>query len=214
MDSKSVRPYSSSLRDRQAHQTRNLILDALTELLSEHAVDEISTRAIAELAGVSQPTVYRHFPDRQALLEGLSNRVSEMVELQVDTLPLERLDDLAARATQDIARSEEHVVASVAEAVLNADPRRLSQASRARSDSLRRVVVASLPDYDERDHLRITALLRCIYSVQSWLRMREEFGIPGTESGEILGWALATLVKEMKTGNFPSERDRNNTNQP
>lgn len=37
--------------------------------------------------------------------------------------------------------------------------------------------------------MRITALLRSLYSVQTWLRMREEFGIPGTESGPVVAWA-------------------------
>jgi hypothetical protein len=36
--------------------------------------------------------------------------------------------------------------------------------------------------------------------------MREEFGIPGTESGPVLGWAIDTLVKEIRAGNFPRDR--------
>jgi len=71
----SERPYSSPLRDSQAQRTRELILDALTDLLATNSPQEVTTRAIAERAGVSQPTVYRHFPDRQALLEGLTARV-------------------------------------------------------------------------------------------------------------------------------------------
>ena len=51
------RTYSSPLRKSRASRTRDLILDALTELLANHRVDEVSTKQIAELAGVSQPTV-------------------------------------------------------------------------------------------------------------------------------------------------------------
>jgi hypothetical protein len=65
------------------------------------------------------------------------------------------------------------------------------------------IVSESLPDLDERDHLRIAALLRNLYTVQTWLRMREEFGIPGTESGPIIAWALETLIREIRAGNFP-----------
>jgi len=197
------RAYSSALRDSQAQGTRDLILDALTELLTEQSADQIATRAIAELAGVSQPTVYRHFPDRQALLEGLSDRISAIASAASGDDRLESLDDIAAHAARDLALTDEHAVAATAEAILNADPRRLSRSSRARSAELRRVVAAELPDLDERDHIRITALLRSLYSVQTWLRMREEFGIPGTESGPILAWALETLVNEIRAGNFP-----------
>ena len=64
------RPYSSPLRERQAQQTRELILDAVTELLENHRIDEVTTREIAQSAKVSERTVYRHFPDRDALLTG------------------------------------------------------------------------------------------------------------------------------------------------
>jgi AcrR family transcriptional regulator len=197
------RTYSSPLRESQAQRTRDVILDALTELLSELPSDEITTREIAERAGVSQPTVYRHFPDRNALLEGLTDRIEAiMAERGADEGPL-ALDDLAALAGQSLALTEEHAVLATAEAVLNADPRRLSKASRDRSAELLSVVAESLPDYDDRDHIRITALLRNVYSVQTWLRMREEFGIPGDESGPIVAWAMETLVNEIRAGRFP-----------
>ena len=46
----------------------------LTTLLGDRRADEVTTRDIATLAGVSERTVYRHFPDRRALLDGLSQR--------------------------------------------------------------------------------------------------------------------------------------------
>jgi AcrR family transcriptional regulator len=204
MTERPSRPYSSQLRDDQAQRTRDLILDALTELLSDQPAHEITTRAIAERAGVSQPTVYRHFPDRQALLEGLSDRITAIAAASGANLDrATTLDELVANAAKDLAITDEHAVLATAEAILNADPRRLSRASRARSDALRRMVAEELPDYDERDHVRITALLRCLFSVQNWLRMREEFGVPGTESGPVLVWAVDVLLKEIRAGNFP-----------
>jgi AcrR family transcriptional regulator len=200
------RTYSSPLRERQAQRTRDLILDALTELLSELPADEITTREIARRAGVSQPTVYRHFPDRNALLEGLGARIAHLTGGH-DSLPLESLDNLTAHGLRAFAAPEANPAVATAEAVLNADPRRLSSSSRARSTELGRVVTESLPQYDEDDHVRITALLRTLYSVQTWLRMREEFGIPGTESGPIVAWAMETLVREIRAGNFPRISD-------
>lgn len=203
MDDQPSRSYSSPLRESQAQRTRDLILDALTELLAELPADEITTREIADRAGVSQPTVYRHFPDRNALLEGLGDRIVAIAAAYGGEDSLATLDDLAAQAARALALTETHAVEATAEAVLNSDPRRLSKASRARSTELLRVVADSLPDYDERDHVRITALLRNLYSVQTWLRMREEFGIPGDESGPIVAWAMNTLVNEIRAGNFP-----------
>ena len=203
----SERPYSSPLRDSQTRRTRELILDALTALLSEVPADQISTREIAQRAGVSQATVYRHYPDRQALLEGLSDRIEARVNTQSTVGEPRSLEDLVAQAVEGHALAEQHAVEATAEALLNSDPRRFARASRARTEALHRLVVASFPDYDERDHLRITALLRNLYTVQTWLRMREEFGIPGTESGPILAWAFQTLVDEIRAGKFPRAID-------
>ena len=100
----SDRPYSSPLRDSQVQRTRDLILDALTELLSEQPSDQVSTREIAERAGVSQPTVYRHYPDRQALLEGLADRVTLRWDESTGGRRSRSLDDLAANASK-ISRS-------------------------------------------------------------------------------------------------------------
>ena len=197
------RSYSSPLREAQARQTRETILDALTQLLSVQPADQISTREIAAAAGVSQPTVYRYFPDRQALLEGLADRVDVLAgpgRKGPDTL-----DELVQMASEWVFLAESHAVEATAEAVLNADPRRFSQATRRRSADVQRLVADAFPDYSERDHVRITALLRSLIAVQTWLRMREEFGIRGTESGPLLTWALETLVREIRAGSFPRD---------
>ena len=194
------RPYSSPLREAQVRRTRATILDALTQLLSDQPADQISTREIAAVAGVSQPTVYRHFPDRQALLEGLADRVD--VLSGPERKAPETLDELVQMASEWVVLAETHAVEATAEAVLNADPRRFSRATRRRSADIQRLVAEAFPEYSERDHVRITALVRSLIAVQTWLRMREEFGVPGTESGPLVTWALEVLVREIRAGNF------------
>lgn len=56
-------------RRRTGEETRQLILDAAIELSAEAPPDAITTRAIAERAGVQQSLIYRHFGSRQALLD-------------------------------------------------------------------------------------------------------------------------------------------------
>ena len=40
-------------------------------------------------------------------------------------------------------------------------------------------------------------------AVQTWLRMREEFGLTGEESGEIVRWAIEVLAREARDGHLP-----------
>jgi AcrR family transcriptional regulator len=199
-----TRQYSSPLRDEQANRTREQILDALTTLLGEHRADEITTRMIAEGAGVSQPTVYRHFPDRTALMEGLAARVEYLAE-GFGPLPT-TIDDWMARAVDMFATADEHAVAATADVILNSDPRRYSGPSRQRSESLLQSLAQAFPELDARDQVRVGAVYRVLASAQTWLRLREEFGMTGAESGEVVGWALGVLTNALQAGEFPARR--------
>jgi hypothetical protein len=51
------------------------------------------------------------------------------------------------------------------------------------------------------------ALLHILGSVQTWLRMREEFGIDGAESGQVVNRAIRTLARELGDGHLPARPD-------
>lgn len=196
------KPYTSTLRDRQVAQTREFILDAVTTLLGDRRADEVTTRDIAAAAGVSERTVYRHFPDRAALLEGLIQRLPPL-----DAKPSFEaggLDALAPTSRRLMELLDEHYVNARAEAVLNADPRRFASDTRANTRGMRTLLAKELPHLGERERLRIAAVLRCLVSTQAWLRMREEFGVPGTESGPVVAWVIDTIVRELRAGNTPA----------
>ena len=197
-----TRQYSSPLREEQASRTREQILDALTELLAGHRADEITTRMIAEGAGVSQPTVYRHFPDRAALMEGLAARVASLAE-GFAIVPM-TIDEWIARAVDAFVVADENAAVATAEVILNSDPRRYSEPSRQRSTALVQSLAQALPELDARDQTRVGALFRVLASAQTWLRMREEFGLTGAESGEVVGWALGVLATAIRAGDFPA----------
>ena len=99
--------------------------------------------------------------------------------------------------------SDEFAVEVRAEALLNADPRRYSPETQRHSAELLDLVAAAFPELDERRHAHVAGLLRCLGSSQSWLRMREEFGVPGVESGPLVRWAIDTLIAAVRDGELP-----------
>ena len=200
MSDEPTRAYDSPLREDQAHRTQGLILDAFTELLADRRADDITTREIAEGAGVSQPTVYRHFPDRDALLGGISARVADLMDAPGGLPAVATVDDFGSSIEVLFAASEKFPVEVRAEALLNADPRRYSPETR-------QLVAAAFPELDARRRAHVAGLLRCLGSSQSWLRMREEFDVPGTESGPLLRWAIDTLIREVRNGALPEIPD-------
>ncbi|MCC2970710.1 helix-turn-helix domain-containing protein [Massilia sp. IC2-476] len=61
-----------TLSEKRQDMTRGLILDAAFELLREGAVSELTVRAVAQHAVISERTVFRYFPSREALLDAVA----------------------------------------------------------------------------------------------------------------------------------------------
>lgn len=55
--------------------TRAVIVDAAARLLSEHGSRAVTTRAVAQEAGVQAPTLYRLFGDKDGLLDAVAEHV-------------------------------------------------------------------------------------------------------------------------------------------
>jgi len=71
--SKSIvkRPYRSPLRQAQAEQTRQRILDAGLRLFAERGYPTTSVAQIAEAAGVSAETIYSSVGSKRGIIDGL-----------------------------------------------------------------------------------------------------------------------------------------------
>lgn len=69
--------------DAQVHRT--LLLDAADHVFSEHGV-HVALEFVTEKAGVSRATLYRNFPDREALMKALLERAFEQLEARAQRL--------------------------------------------------------------------------------------------------------------------------------
>lgn len=64
---------TTTLHEKRQDLTRGLILDGAFALLKEGAVPELTVRAVAQHAGMSERTVFRYFPARDALLDAVAD---------------------------------------------------------------------------------------------------------------------------------------------
>ena len=56
-------------------ESRSAVLDAAARLLAEHGARGVTTRAVAQAAGMQAPTIYRLFGDKDGLIDALAEHV-------------------------------------------------------------------------------------------------------------------------------------------
>lgn len=79
------------------------ILDRTIELLRESGLAGLTMKKVAERVGFTEPAIYRHFPNKQALLVGVAGRLSRLfldpvraIAEETDTPPLDRIERIVA----------------------------------------------------------------------------------------------------------------------
>lgn len=186
------RPYDSRLRAEQARQTRERILDAATRVIAS-GIANVSVPAIAQEAGVSVPTVYRHFRTKTDLLAAVYPHVARQTGL--DRLPdPTSLDDLR----EGIRRIFEHVDAfdDLARAAMAspgaAEVRHATMPSRLAR--IRRVADSIEGDLSESARARITRLLTVLTASASLRMWRDHLGSSVDEAADDIDFAIRAAV--------------------
>jgi AcrR family transcriptional regulator len=192
-------PESATPHPREAVAERNLeaILDGAERLLARHESPTIS--AVATEAGVSRPTIYAHFPDRQRLLEALVARTVGRVMEAVDSAQPQRGPALEATARvigaswEHLARHQDMAAASAAEL----SPDAMRRAHGAARDAIRALVERGRAEGAFRADLPVdwlvTATLALIHGAA------EEVRAGSMESADALE-VLVTSAQELLVG--------------
>lgn len=84
--------------------TRDLIIDKALELIEQHGLEALSTRALGKSLGVQAMALYHHVPSKDALLDDVTARLASMVSVPEDGPWRSNLETMA-RSYIAIARS-------------------------------------------------------------------------------------------------------------
>jgi AcrR family transcriptional regulator len=196
------RTYRSPLRERQARQTRQLLLAAAADELVANGLADTTISAIADRAQVSQRTVYRHFPDRQTLLDALTEWVDGEVAARVEpTLPPAAdvsLDELLATGRALFAAMED--VGRPAEAMVLAAQagRLLSEGHRERTRATERMVADGLPAVDPSTRRQVFAVVRLLFGSHTWYTLTRELGLTAEQAGEAVSRTARALLADVR----------------
>ena len=183
------------LRDRQAELVRAQILDALVARLEYETPDQLSIDDLARDAGVSRRTLYRYFPNREALMVAAEERLVVRLGLPLD---FDGPDSIAPSFREASHRLELHP--RLARAL------RQTSISRSRRSPLRvrrlqglaqalEPVTRALPA-DEAE--RAIAIMGYLCSANAWLTISDEAGLPPDEVRAAITWAMSTLICNLR----------------
>jgi AcrR family transcriptional regulator len=193
------RQYQSSLREAYAAQTRERIVAAALEYLESHESDTLTLHRIGDLAGVSAPTVYAHFPTLDALYLGIFESLQPRLGLKVDEYPskLDKLAELPAANFPSYAR-----YGKALRALLLAPGYHRARRSN-RPDRLQRwvdCVAAEAPELGP-DERRLGAFaVNAFWTPTMWHWLTETCGLSTQEAIRTASWAIRSLVRALESG--------------
>jgi len=187
-----TRPYRSELRAEQATETRGRILDAALRVLLT-GVASLSVPAVAREAGVSVPTIYRHFGTKAGLLAAMYPHAARRAGL--DGIPdpasvgdvrstvlavFERLD-----AMDDVSRAA--IASPVADQVRHAT-------MPSRVERIRAIGKSVEPPLAKADLDRITRILVILTSSASLRTWRDHLGASPENAADDIDWILRAAI--------------------
>jgi len=192
-----VRAYNSPLRAEQLEQTRQRIFEAVSDVLADDAVQELTIPLIARRARVAVRTVYRHFPTREALFDAWADWAGENLRLVMHAYPdtLEGLREFTPGLFQAYDDNERLVRALLHSAAASELRRRTRRRRRRQAERALEEVTAGLSFEARR---RAMAIIYLLISAPAWQALREQSGLTGAEAGEAAAWAVRVLTDELR----------------
>ena len=166
------RPPTVDLRTAHRDDTRRVILEAFLELLDDESPLTISMPEVAAKAGVSVRTLYRYFPNKDALLEGANEWFSTRAQQMIGSRML-GLDDLAVYL-ENVWTAFSENVAAVRVQHTSAGGREFRAR---RTESTRQTVDEALPDEIPADRRGdVVDLIAALASSSMFFELVERFG--------------------------------------
>jgi len=150
---------------------------------------------VAERAGVSERTIYRHFESERGMRDAVMHRMQEEAGIDLDSLRLDGVSEFTERTLR-------HVAAYPRAPKPALDPT-LSETSQRLHDALLRAVTAETDDWSEADRVRAAAVLDVLWSVASFERLTLDWQLPSDDAIASLTWVVRLVQDAIANGQHP-----------
>ncbi len=162
-----------TLADRQADFTRRLILDTAVRSLEHTSIGELTLRAVAKAANISERTVFRYFATREEFLDAVAEAVRD--EMALPPAPTS-VEELLAMPRALYGRFE--AVRELTKAALHSElfHRMRESQARVRWTAVQGIVDALAPRRSARERKLAAANIRFYLAASAWHYFRFYFG--------------------------------------
>jgi len=193
------RPYDSPLRRQRTAATRERIVAAGAELLHGFPVwnwAALTIPRVAQRAGVTGRTVYRHFAGERELRDAVLSRLEQEAGVELEGLELGDLRALAARILQYVSS-------------FPLEPRTPhDQTFRAAHARQREALLATVAPYTRRwprsDRVLAAAVLDALWSVASYERLVAGWDLEPRQAIRGITWVFGLVEQAIRRGRRPS----------
>lgn len=192
----STRTYNSRLRQEQAEATRERILQAVADISDADGLDAVTNRAVAARAGVTEITVYRHFPNRAALMQELWAFQNRRAAVTVG-LP-ERASDIIDKIAP-LFETFEAQPGYVSSTLRTDEGRKVRESLNGpRQEAFLGALAEVAGELSEPEQRKAAAILQLLYSAYSWISLREQWDLKGQPAADAVAWAAETLLADLR----------------
>src|SRR3954463_10806455 len=193
---------------REAHreEIRRRIEDALLECMASGQMNRLNHDALAEMTGVSRRTVYRYFPDRNALMKALWQRTTRAAGPGVG-FPrnaqevLDRLHEVYTGFDRNAAAMMVALSTPEGRAVRNS-------VKRERDAGWRKALAKETAKLSEPDRKMALGVIQLLSTGLAWRELRDQWDLDGAQIATACRWAISTLLRDLhERGGRPLSRD-------
>jgi AcrR family transcriptional regulator len=185
--------------------TRERILAAVAELLERGESEEVTVPAVAQASGVSLRTIYRHYPTREELLEAAGRWIGDELLEHPYPCDLDAVADLFEEGARDFDERP-GLVRALALSQLGRHVRGYRR--RERLAAIGQALHAELTELSEPELAQAEAVLAYLHNMLAYTTLREENGFSGEDVGRAIGWAIRTLIADLRKRNQNARRKK------
>jgi len=192
---KKPRSYDLSSRREKSEAVSKTIIETLVHLLVESRGADVSFKEVSIKSKVPLRTIFRLFKDKEELHRATDDYLTKIISSSVSELAKLSFLAFAKNTFSVYDRNSDLVIAYL----FSSFGRQAREILRRRFNSLlieqilKERKIKLNPDSEVK-----LALMASLVNAKLWYDLRTDFGYSGKQIGEVIEWALATLLREVE----------------